>query len=331
MFTRIAAVLIAALTVAAISLVAAGKETGKLILVGDLGPYGFPNKQRIGGVAAYTEVQFLSDNLLLVSVNDGSSAPIHPLKYDEPPSKLLLFDIKQQKVVRTALYAVEKSHSSVQATQDDQFVVLNRQGLHVCTPQLICGTPFATYGPVRVLPGGTRLLVGGNMRSETDLLDASTLQVLNHPAPSNLKVDIFKGGILFDGHEWINHDTVAEIGEGDVRQVPIQRVGGSVLYSIPVTAQYETTVVANRSGERFCAVEESYTRWNRIVNFLDIDSSRPYNFVRVRVFDTDSGQQLFEMHWDPRHSPTVLPPALSPDGHELALIRDAKVEVFEVK
>lgn len=268
MFTRIAAVLIAAIIIEAISLVAPGKEKQKLLFVGDLRPWGYL-------APGLTEVQFLSNNLLLVSISYGSSAPIHPLMYDEPPSELVLFDINQQKVVKTASYAVEKYAGSVRATRDGEFVVLNQQGLHVCTSELVCGAPFATYGPVRVLPGGTRLLVGGNMRTETDLLDASTLQVVSHPAPSNLKADSFSGGILLDDHG--NRAVIypLEIREGGAGQMPIQRVDGSVLYSIWVTARYELRVVANRSGGRFCVVEESYTRWNRIVNFLDIDSGRP--------------------------------------------------------
>lgn len=299
-------------------------------LIVDLRPYGFPDYHKDRHIVDYTGVQFLSDNLVLVSLNKHvHMSPQEPLFTDEPPSKLLLFDVGQERLVLTAEYRVEKAGSSVLATQNGQFVVLNQAGVHVCNSDLSCGAPFTTKGPIRVLPGGTQLLVGGNGQTEVDLLDASTLRVLSSPAPRSLEMDFMGGGILLDGGELINNSTVAETGKGDVREMPVKAVDGRTLYRVPVTAQYETTVVANRTGSRFCAVEESYTRWNKIVNFLDIDTGRPPNFARVRVFDTPSGKQLFEMQWDPRPS-LVRPPALSPDGHRLALIRHSELEVFEI-
>ena len=237
---------------------------------------------------------------------------------------------------------VDESTDSVRATQNGQFVVFNQEGVHVCNSDLTCGPPFATRGPIRVLPGGTRLLVGGNSQTDVDLLDASTLQVQKMPPRTKWSLGIWAGvcgppraprGPLATSKgqgEIINETIVASSDSAGGRTIAIRRVDGDALYQIPVTAQYETTLAASRSGSRFCALEESFTRWNSIVNFLDIDSSRPHNFARVRVFDTDSGKQLFEMSWDPRPSQIVPSPALSPDGHKLALIRHSELEVFDL-
>lgn len=294
-------------------------------------------------VVDYSGVQFLTDNLLLVSLNVRVlNKPAYPLFADQPDSTLVLFGINQKKLLGTASYPVEKSSGAVHATENGQFVVLNQEGVHVCRSDLTCGPPFATNGPIRVLPGGTKLLVGGNRQTDVDLLDASTLQVLSSPAPRNLSMGLMSGVFLAPREargglamsqgqgEIINETTVARFDSSDGQIMTIRKVDGGALYTIPITASYETTLAANRTGSRFCALEQSYTRWNRIVNFLDIDSSRPHNFARVRVFDTASGKQLFETHWDPRPSQIAPSPALSPDGHKLALIRHSELEVFDI-
>lgn len=321
---------------------AVGDHSQHRILTEDLRPYGFPDFVKVHDVSDYASLQFLSNDLLLIAINERQwQGPVEPLNTDEPPSKFLLLDLDLKKFVKTATYPVEKTDGSVRATTNGEFIVLSQEGVHVCSAELTCGRPFPTEGPIRLLPGGTRLLAGGNGQTDVDLLDASTLQVLKHPAPRNLSMGFWDGVFLAprgigglarskgEG-ELINDSTVAEVEDGDVPEMPVRKVGGRELYRIPVTAQYETRLTASRSGSRFSVLEQAHTRWNSIVNFWDIDNHRPPNFARVRVFDTDSGKQLFEMNWDPRPSQTVPPPALSPDGHKLALIRHSELEVFDL-
>ncbi|HEX4538528.1 MAG TPA: hypothetical protein VH140_16380 [Candidatus Acidoferrum sp.] len=46
---------------------------------------------------------------------------------------------------------------------------------------------------------------------------------------------------------------------------------------------------------------------------------------------TDSGAQVFELRWDPRpYMGTPVTPVLSPDGHEVAVIRHGILEVYQV-
>lgn len=307
-----------------------GDSSPRGVLVRDLRPYGFPDFAKVHHVSDYTDLQFLSDHILLVVVNERAwDKSEEPLNTDQPTSRLLLFDLDQGKLIKTAEYAVEKFSGSVLATNHGQFVVLNGEGVHPCSEELVCGRPYATEGPIRILPGGTRLLAGGNSQSELILLDASTMQILRRPAPQNIRMGLMSGTLL-DGREIISDEVVADTAGGSSKEMQLEKTSGGFLYSIKVTADYETTLVANQSGLRFCALEESYTRWNALVNFLDIDNTRPHNFARVRVFDTISGKELFEMNWDPRPSQAVPTPALSPDGHKLALIRHSELDVFEI-
>lgn len=272
----------------------------------------------------FTDVQFLTDNLLLLCLNSRESFS------DQPDSVLVLFDIDQKKLVRSAQYPVEKTDGSVAATQNGNFVVLNQEGIHLCSIDLTCGPAFASTGPIRVLPGGTELLVGGDMRTKVDVLSASTLQML-HPAPENLRINVLRDETLLNGSAMINDDALAEIHSIDAQGMPVTDAQGKELYRIPVIDRYNfnATVIPNVSGSRFCILEAGYTRWNRMVNFVDIDSSRLPNSARIRVLDTSSGKQLFILRWDPRPS-SVRRPAISPDGHRIALIQHSTLEVFEI-
>jgi len=341
--TRVAVAFVALVAVFAVSCSHRAEDHSQhRILTQDLRPYGYPDFVKVHDVSDYASLQFLSNDLMLIAITERQwPGPVEPLDTDEPPSKFLLLDLDQKKFVKAARYPAEKTDGSVRATTNGEFIILNQEGAHVCSAELICGRPFPTEGPIRMLPGGTRLLAGGNGQTEVDLPDALTLRVLSRPAPQNLSISLMGGVFLAprgigglamsEGQgEIINETTVASFDSTDERTIAIRRVDGDARYQIPVTDTYETKLTPNRSGSRFCALEESYTPWNSIVNFWDIDNARPHNFARVRIFDMASGKQLFEMNWDPRPSQTVPPPALSPDGHKLALIRHSQLEVFDI-
>lgn len=294
-----------------------------LILSVDLQQYGFPNLVKADQIVDYTDLRFLSNDLLLVAVNEDYLKPVETFT-DQPPAQFVLFDVNSKKIIKMDKYPVEKDDGSVGATNEGRFVVFNEEGIHVCSSNLVCGRAFHHSGPVRVLPGGTRLLAGGYGQTQVDLLDSSTLQVLNQPAPSNLTMR------LLDGNTIISDSVSADGLFSNSKEIRVQKLDGTRLYNIPVTLGFDTTLIPNRSGSRFCVLEQSYTQWNSIVYFFDIDDARPHNFARVRVLDTDSGKQLFELRWDPRPSYFIPRPTISPDGHRFALIQHSKLEVFEI-
>jgi hypothetical protein len=96
----------------------------------------------------------------------------------------------------------------------------------------------------------------------------------------------------------------------------VTAVDGRDLYTIPVENPYNAVFVTTRQGLRFGVSEYGYTPTNYLANLLDIDNSRPPDYQRVRVYETESGRQVAEVEWNP--NPRALPPALSPSGHRLA-------------
>ncbi len=115
-----------------------------------------------------------------MTVNNRVFEPVEKLFSDQPPSKLLLFDISHKSLLKSSQMSVEKAAGSVKAIRDGQFVLLNQSGLLLCSRDLECGPPLQTPGPLFVSPQGTRIAVGGNGRTEQKLLDASTLKELEH-------------------------------------------------------------------------------------------------------------------------------------------------------
>ncbi len=330
---------------------AVGQNSQNPIFEQDLRPHGYPDFKKDRNVSDYAEVQFLSDDLLLVSVNERVfEKPEEPLFSDQGASELLLFNLDEPKLVKTASYAIEKSKNAVQAIGNNRFVVLNQEGVHVCSADLSCGPPFPTKGPVIVVANGKELIVGGNGRTKEFLVDSSTLHVIETPSSQELKtlaigpnytrplfplIPASTGTLPKAPADTIvmcklNQKTLATRADGEAVKIVIRNLDGTAVYQVPVTGAYQTAILSDSSGRRFCVEDQGYTTMNSIVNFLDIDQGRPYNFSRVRIFETDSGKQLFELHWDPRPSRILPSPALSPDGHKLALIRHSELEVFEI-
>jgi hypothetical protein len=322
----------------------------------DLHPFGFLTVAHGRSIASFTDINFLSDDLLLVTVNQRSYGPIEKLLSDQPPSTLLLFDVSQRVLLKTKEMSVEKASGSVMAVEGGQFILLNESGLRLCSQELECGLPFVTRGPLFVSPAGTRVAVGGNGQTEQELLDAASLKELDRFAwhnptiiPGEHSLLIRQGGKLyvrlpehpdqqlsFGGSgvwpeaRFLNDTTIADY-ESD-KALAVAKIDGTILFRVPTSARWHVTEVATAaSGSRFCFHEARYTTLNSVVNFLDIDSGRPFNFEEVRVLSTNSGKSLFELHWDPRpYIGYLSAPALSPNGRRLAVIRNGFLEIFEV-
>jgi hypothetical protein len=61
------------------------------------------------------------------------------------------------------------------------------------------------------------------------------------------------------------------------------------------------------------------------------DENGAYNLARVRVFDVASGRELFDLKWNPGHNLSFeAKPALSPDGHRIAVVMKGQLRVYEI-
>jgi hypothetical protein len=322
----------------------------------DLHPFGFITEAHGHTVGSFNDISFLSNDLLLVTVNTRTYGAVEPSFSDQPVSKLLLFDVSRGQLVMSTEMPLEKAEGSVRTTRGGKFVLLNESGLHLCSLELECGSPFPTRGPLFSSPQGTRIVVGGNARTPQKLLDGDMKEVAQFPwgnpnvVPGDSGLLIRQDGKLFvrfagrpdqplsfggsgiwPEARFLNQETIADF-ESD-KALAVARVDGTVLFRVPVTARWELAEVTTAaSGSRFCLHQAGYTRLNSIVNFLDIDNGRPFNFESVSVISVDTGKVVLEQRWDPRPYVGLLAaPALSPDGRKLAIIRKGFLEVYDAK
>ncbi len=166
----------------------------KPIFEQDLQSYGYKFQYaRDDRMQSFTDLAFLSDDLVLVSVKELYLDELHPkilpsgtIMYDNPMgartpptslSTLLLFSLDQKKLVRSAKLPIRKMDGAVQATQNGHFLMLSSYGLHLCSAQLECGPPWPTEGPVYISPQGIRAVVGGSRWSEQQLVDVDKFAV----------------------------------------------------------------------------------------------------------------------------------------------------------
>lgn len=347
---------LAAVTVLALTAAAQKSSIPAPIYREDLHPSGYPQKLPHQSLGDYTDLAFLSDDLILVSLNVRSFAnSVEPLNSDQPPSKLLLFDIAQKALVRSSERTVEKSMGSVRATHDGHFIVLDKSGIKICSKKLECDppTPIAGEGPIFVSPRGLRIMVGGNGQNEQELLDADTLRALNHfafgqaampgdtavlatrghqlyllqdDAPDKLLT--FPGGGLRLNAQFLSDDVFVTY-END-RTLVGADLDSAVKYRISILPQWSgTDIVPAASGSRFCIHQNAYKVWGSKLSVSDEHRIRDVDIYRI--FDTHSGKELFHFEWDPRpYISTLGAPAISPTGNRLAVIRSGYLEIFEL-
>jgi hypothetical protein len=324
----------------------------------DLHLFGYVTKAPEHNGVDYSDINFLTDDLVLVTINNIFYGPVEPLFGDHPLSKLLLVDVSRKRLAKSVEMPVEKYMHSVKATQDGNFVVLNQSGLLLCSSELECGTPLPTRGPLLVSPRGTRILVGGDSWTDPTLLDATSFAELERfpskswshgNVPGDVGLLVAQGDNLYvksrdqqdqqipldRGKCFINDSSVAGF-QSLLQEAPltIARIDGTILFRVPLVSKaYRARIATSVSGSRFCLVEPGHTASGKFVNFLHLDVesvNSPYNFESVKVLSADSGTLLFELRWDPRPYLSLSLPALSPNGRRLAIIRHGFLEVFEI-
>ncbi len=320
----------------------------------DLRSYGFPTDTLGRFVGNFTDISFVSNDLVLITINTTTFGDAGSQDFDQPDSKLLLFDLSRPDAPTATQMPVRKAKDSVQSAGNGSFVLLNRAGVQICSRELQCGSAVQTGGPMFLSPQGTRVATG---RREQKVLDGTTLQVLhefgtNEPKviPGDGSLLYTQGGKLFvtqaDGADpqyvldtagtavwpearFLNANTISAV-QSD-KSMAIAQVDGKVLGRVPLSrGSFIAEVSTSAAGSRFCFHDAGYTGFNALLNFFSVD--RPFNLERVNVMDASRAKSHFRLWWDPRpYVGGLSRPALSPDGHRVALIRHGFLEVYAIR
>jgi len=323
----------------------------------DLRPFGFPTQTLGRMVGSFSDVTFLSNDLLLVTVNTRTFGADDEMPSDLPESKLLLFDITRRTLLNSIEMPVEKSRDSVQSAGNGSFILLNREGVQICSQSLECGQPVETRGPLYLSPQGTRIAVGGHGRWEQKILEGARLTELQSFAENEPRVVPGDDGVLYgqkgqlfvkladhpepelvlDGigtdvwpnARFLDANTIAALQFE--KTMTIVSVDGKISFRVGgQEGPYLTEISTTASGSRFCLHNAGYKGIGSVLAFLDFQ--RPFNMERVNVLDLKSRKSRFKLQWDPRpYVGNLTRPSLSPDGHRVAIIRQGFVEVYAIK
>ena len=127
------------------------------------------------GPAEYSSLGFLSEDFLLVVVNQRVFGRVEPIRStDEPPSKLIVFDLNKKQPSRSAVMAVMKSPRAVALLTDGQFIVLSNSFVRICSADLRCDKSLPTKGALDAVDADTLKLLYGEKTFALRDSDAST-------------------------------------------------------------------------------------------------------------------------------------------------------------
>lgn len=350
---------LSACLIAALAAVVCGCHTvpvpgPKPIFRHDLRPFGYPTESLGRIVGNYSDVSFLSNDLVLVTVNTTTFAADDTSPSDLPESKLLLFDLSQRGAPTATEMPVRKAKDSVQSAGNGSFVLVNQAGVQICSRDLQCGAAVRSGGPLFLSPRGTRIAAG---RREQKVLEGTTLQVLHEFGANEPRVVPGDNALLYGQQEklYVKFDDqpepqfVLDTGSTGVwpdasflsansvaavqsdKSMAIARIDGKILFRVALSpGSFIAEVSTAASGSRFCFHDAGYAGLNAFLNFFSIE--RPFNLERVNVMDVASGKSRFKLWWNPRpYVGELSRPALAPDGHRVAIIRHGFLEVFEVR
>jgi hypothetical protein len=131
----------------------------------DLQPWGYSNEPSGPPTASYSSVAFLSNDVLLVVINERRFTKAVELSLtDKPASKVLLFSIHSNMLVTTAQIPVEKEPNAVQISEGGHFSIWNESGIQLCDLELKCTAPARFPGPLLASPNGSATVAGGGAK-----------------------------------------------------------------------------------------------------------------------------------------------------------------------
>lgn len=161
-----------------------------------------------------TDLAFLSEDLLLVSVRELTREELHykvlpsgVALYDNPSgastspnslSTVSLFSVANKKMTRSARFPIRKIDHAVWPGTIGSFLMLSSYGLQRCTIDFVCTEPRSTDGPLYVSPKGTRAAIGGSQFTEQHLVDTESLAIVESFPPRSPKVTPGDVGYLLE-------------------------------------------------------------------------------------------------------------------------------------
>ncbi len=308
----------------------------------------------------FTDLAFLSDDLLLISINQRSAGT--PVRWfgDSPDSKLVLIDLRSGHVTAKAEMPVEKWFGSVQAIAGGRFAVMSESGLKFCGSDLRCGAPIPGRSPLVVSPLGITVAV---MRSDTaKAVDLRTIMIdvdslhetvfdfrLQKAVPGDraflvsdrsgdkevtiLHANGSSSAVSFKGlsqlSSWLGVNPVylnaslLAYFDHDPSRAIVSDLNGQPQYQH--RTQPSGRFITSLSGLRFGIYEYGYTFLSTLFDHLDVSDPR-VGIHRLRVFDCSSGVEKSEFRWKSPEGTL----ALSYSGSRIARIRNGILEVLQV-
>jgi hypothetical protein len=107
----------------------------------DLKQFGY-----ITDAAEYSSLGFLSNDLLLLVVNQRLFYRVQPLTTDSPASTFIVFDVAKKQTLHSAQMIVTKSPRSVAVLSTGDFLVASLSDVRLCSADLQCKKSFPTHG-----------------------------------------------------------------------------------------------------------------------------------------------------------------------------------------
>lgn len=321
----------------------------------DLRKYGY-NFVDGAPVGDYTEMAFLSDDVLVVSINQRTFSESPMLAdADSPKSEVLVMDLKTNRIITSAEMPLRKYVGSLHAVSGERLAVVTLDGFQLCTRDLRCGPTIHGPGPLFVSPQGMRIVVGGNGMTRRKVFDVETLREIasfedsdftesgGGVIPGNSALLVSRGTTSFAILQPGKEDRLIEFSRGgeftesrfldDERVIFLDHASGTAvvsnldgrqLHRYQLEKVYRTSFLPTASGKRFGIYE---------YNLPGIEEDGPHYFQRVRVMDNPSGNEVAKFQWDPQsdHVSHAVTPQLSPSGRLLARVRNGVLEVLPIK
>lgn len=228
----------------------------------DMRQYGYASEAR-----DYSAVGFLSEDLLVVAINQAPNYYPHPLFEEKPDSTLVLLDVGNEKPPRVTRMPMFKFNDSMASASEGYFLVLTLSEVKLCSADFDCQRTFPTKGPIWLSSDRSKIVVGGNSMTPRVVLDSHLVPITGQ-SPETIQA------------AWQEQT----------------RPDGSYIGS-----------TSSLDGARLMTVETRQTRWSKIKNPLAGLGEPPFNSQRVTVYDKQTGHELFALRWDPRRGGTTRP------------------------